>query len=162
MNKELKQPTLEELCRYFWELAKKYALTEQGKKEIASVEFILKSELVGNDITETIGKLHTEIINCLYGYNANDGSIHIVLSGGYEIIVEYNDNRKKWTFITIKAPSENGYYPSEKMAMSKMRVKTHKTKMRNYMNENEHSQRHDNKTRKAKPYKREKFNWREY
>lgn len=119
-----------------------------------------KSELVGNDITETIGKLHTEIINCLYGYNANDGSIHIVLSGGYEIIVEYNDDRKKWTFITIKAPSENGYYPSEKMAMSKMRVKKHKTKMRNYMNENEHSQRHDNKTRKAKPYKREKFNWR--
>ncbi len=121
-----------------------------------------KSELVGNDITETIGKLHTEIINCLYGYNANDGSIHIVLSGGYEIIVEYNDVRKKWTFITIKAPSENGYYPSDKMAMSKMRVKKHKTKMRNYMNENEHSQRHDNKTRKAKPYKREKFNWREY
>lgn len=121
-----------------------------------------KSELVGNDFVETIGKLHTEIINCLYGYNANDGSIHIVLSGGYEIIVEYNDIRKKWTFITIKAPSENGYYPSEKMAMSKMRVKTHKTKMRNYMNENEHSQRHDNKTRKAKPYKREKFNWREY
>ena len=121
-----------------------------------------KSELVGNDITETIGKLHTEIIGCLYGYNANDGSIHIVLSGGYEIIVEYNDNRKKWTFITIKAPSENGYYPSEKMAMSKMRVKKHKTKMCNYMNENEHSQRHDNKTRKAKPYKREKFNWREY
>lgn len=121
-----------------------------------------KSELIGNDIVETIGKLHTEIINCLYGYNANDGSIHIVLSGGYEIIVEYNDTRKKWTFITIKAPSENGYYPSDKMAMSKMRVKTHKTKMRNYMNENEHSQRHDNKTRKAKPYKREKFNWREY
>lgn len=121
-----------------------------------------KNELVGNDIVETIGKLHTEIINCLYGYNANDGSIHIVLSGGYEIIVEYNDSRKKWTFITIKAPSENGYYPSEKMAMSKMRVKKHTTKMRNYMNENEHSQRHDNKTRKAKPYKREKFNWREY
>ena len=121
-----------------------------------------KNELIGNDITETIGKLHTEIINCLYGYNANDGSIHIVLSGGYEIIVEYNDNRKKWTFITIKAPSENGYYPSDKMAMSKMRVKKHKTKMHNYMNENEHSQRHDNKTRKAKPYKREKFNWREY
>lgn len=121
-----------------------------------------KSELVGNDIVETIGKLHTEIINCLYGYNTNDGSIHIVLSGGYEIIVEYNDIRKKWTFVTIKAPSENGYYPSEKMAMSKMRIKKHKTKMRNYMNENEHSQRHDNKTRKAKPYKREKFNWREY
>lgn len=121
-----------------------------------------KSELVGNDIIATIGKLHTEIIGCLYGYNANDGSIHIVLSGGYEIIVEYNDIRKKWTFVTIKAPSENGYYPSDKMAMSKMRVKTHKTKMRNYMNENEHSQRHDNKTRKAKPYKREKFNWRAY
>lgn len=121
-----------------------------------------KSELVGNDIVETIGKLHTEIINCLYGYNANDGSIHIVLSGGYEIIVEYNDSRKKWTFITIKAPSENGYFPSEKRELAQRRVIIHKEKNRTRMNENEHSQRYDNKTRKAKPYKREKFNWREY
>lgn len=50
MNNEIKQPTLEELCRYFWEIAKKYALTEQGKKEIASVEFILKSEMLMNRV----------------------------------------------------------------------------------------------------------------
>lgn len=121
-----------------------------------------KSELVGNDITETIGKLHTEIINCLYGYNTNDGSIHIVLSGGYEIIVIFNDIRKKWVFTTIKEPSENGYFPSEKRELAQRRVIIHKEKNRTRMNENEHSQRHDNKTRKAKPYKREKFNWREY
>lgn len=50
MDKEINQPTLEELCKYFWELAKKYALTEQGKKEIASVEFCLKSEMIMNKV----------------------------------------------------------------------------------------------------------------
>ena len=50
MNEKNKQPTLEELCKYFWELAKKYALTEQGKKEIASVEFCLKSEMIMNKV----------------------------------------------------------------------------------------------------------------
>ena len=119
--------------------------------------------LYSEDIITTIGNIHHTIMKeSLYGYNANDGSIHYVLSGGYEIIVIYNDKKKKWVFATIKEPSENGYFPSKKREIAQMRVKPIKRKMRTRMNENEHSQRHDNKTRKAKPYKREKFNWREY
>ena len=57
MNEKIKQPTLEELCKYFWELAKKYALTEKGKKEIPSVEFILKSEMLMN----RVGTIETEL-----------------------------------------------------------------------------------------------------
>ena len=119
-----------------------------------------KADLVGKDFTETISNLHHAIMkDSLYGYNANDGSIHYVLSGGYEIIVAYNDERKKWVFATIKEPSQNGYYPSEKMKLAQLRTKPIKRKMREKMNENEHSARFDNHTRKAKPYKREKFNW---
>lgn len=119
--------------------------------------------LYSDNIVDKIGNIHHTIMKeSLYGYNGNDGSIHYVLSGGYEIIVIYNDTRKKWVFATIKEPSENGYFPSEKRKLAQRRVIIHKEKNRTRMNENENSQRHDNKTRKAKPYKREKFNWREY
>lgn len=156
MSKELGEKVSKSLT---YKIAHNLYISKHGMERLKE----RRADLVGNDFAETIGKLHHEIMKeSLYGYNANDGSIHYVLSGGYEIIVAFNDERKKWVFTTIKEPSENGYFPSEKRELAQRRVIIHKEKNRTRMNENEHSQRHDNKTRKAKPYKREKFNWREY
>lgn len=56
--KQIKQPSLEELCKYFWELAKKYASTKEGDKEVANVEFCLKSEMLMNRVSTIENELN--------------------------------------------------------------------------------------------------------
>lgn len=133
-----------------WNIAHKLYITNHGHDRIQE-----RTNLCGKDMNETLVNVGKAIVNCAYAFNNNDGSISVVLHNGQVIILTFDDEWKRWHFVTIKDVSENGITPSEKRKMLQRRTTIDKSKNKNRMKMTERD-RYQVKNKAKKPYKRDK------